>query len=146
MKINQEEEQGYDPMDTDIPRSSLDAPMYRGHFPLGELGLGSYTPSNSKKVSKLNSFRLDKESGKIIKHKIRKLPVIGVAPLSLTMEQEVVENIKYDPLSISSVGLAFTHSSKQKLRSLMQEVEEYKEKIRSLEEDIRFYKEDKTNI
>jgi hypothetical protein len=52
------------------------------------------------------------------------------------MEKDVVENIKYDPLSIASVGMAFTQYSKQNPMSTMYEIEDYKEKLRFLEEEM----------
>jgi hypothetical protein len=44
----------------------LKFPLMGGHFPLGELGLGLFTPSKAHKVSNLNTFRFDKASRKIV--------------------------------------------------------------------------------
>jgi hypothetical protein len=67
----QEESQGLDPMDTNIPRSSSNIPITRGNSPLGELGLGAFTLSKAHKVSNLNSFRFDKDSGKKFQQNLR---------------------------------------------------------------------------
>jgi hypothetical protein len=88
----------------DIPRSSTNIPLIRGHFPLGELGLGFYTPSKARKVANLNSFRFAKKLGKIIVQKIKKLPSNN--------GDMVIENIKNDPLSITSADVAFNHQRK----------------------------------
>jgi hypothetical protein len=59
-------------------------------------------------VANLNSFKFDKDSGKIILQKTKKLPVDGVAPLSTTTKAEVIERIRDDPVSITSVDIALT--------------------------------------
>jgi hypothetical protein len=98
--------------------------------------LGAYTSSKARKVAKLNSFRFNKELGKIIQHKIIKLPIARVAPLSVTIDTTIVENIKDDPLSIALVSVAFIQASEQNLRHMMQEIEEYNERIITLEEEV----------
>jgi hypothetical protein len=60
-------------MDTNILRTSSRTPLIRGHFPLGELGLGVFTPSKAQKVENMNSFRFDKDSGKIFQSKHQKI-------------------------------------------------------------------------
>jgi hypothetical protein len=114
-----EEAQGTDPMDTDIPGTSSDAPLTRGNFPLGELGLGAFTPSKARKVANMNSFRFDKDLGKIVQQSIRRLHVSRVAPLSVTTEKFVVKNIKDDPLAIALAGVAFTQVSEKNLKNMM---------------------------
>jgi hypothetical protein len=91
---------------------------------------------NARKVADLSSFRFDKDLGRIVQQKVKKLPVIGLAPLSVMTETEVVENIRHDPLAIALVGVAFTQASEQNLKNVLQELEEAKERIRTLEEEL----------
>jgi hypothetical protein len=82
----------------------LAKPIIERTLPIRRVGdRRSYTPSKARKVANLNSFRFDKESRKIILQKTKKLLVVGVALLSVMIEEEVIENIRDDPLSISSV-------------------------------------------
>jgi hypothetical protein len=108
----QEDEQGSYPMDTDFLYSFLDAPLTRGNFPLGELGLGVFTPSKSWKVANLKLFRFKKESEKIIQQIIIRLHVSRLAPLSITTLKVVVESITNDLLSITSTDMTFTQALK----------------------------------
>jgi hypothetical protein len=77
---------------------------------------------------------------------VKKLPLNGLAPLSMTTEEEVVENILQDPLAIASAGIAFTQASEQNLKNVLQELEEANERIRMVEKDFRFYKGEQTSI
>jgi hypothetical protein len=43
-KDEEERNNSVDPMEMDVSRSSIDIPLTGGHFPLGELGLGEFTP------------------------------------------------------------------------------------------------------
>lgn len=60
-------------MDMDILRSSRDIPLTGEYFPLEELGMGSYTPSKDQKVTNMNFFIFEKDSGKIILQKKNKV-------------------------------------------------------------------------
>jgi len=60
------------------------------HFPLGELGLGAFTLSKAQTVANLNTFKFNKEFGKILLQKTRKLPVYGKAPFSILIETNVI--------------------------------------------------------
>jgi hypothetical protein len=42
-----------------------------------------------------------------------------MAPLSITMENTIVENITYDPLEIALDRVAFTQASEQNLRNMI---------------------------
>jgi hypothetical protein len=80
-------------------------------------------------VANLNSFRFDKYLGNIIQKSIRILPISRVSPLSITIDNSMVQNIMKDPLAITLTGVDFTQASKQNLKNMMQEIKEYKERI-----------------
>jgi hypothetical protein len=52
--------------------------MTKGHFPLGELGLGAFTPFESDKVVILNLFGFNKERGEIVKQSHKKIKLQGI--------------------------------------------------------------------
>jgi hypothetical protein len=57
-------------IDTIPSNTSIKTPkttLTRGHFPLGEIGLGELTLSKSYRVASIDSFILDKSKGKIVK-------------------------------------------------------------------------------
>jgi hypothetical protein len=97
-------------------------------------------------MENLNSFRFNKDSGKILFQKTMKLPVSREYPLSKTTKVEVIKNIIDDPLSISSANVAFTQASEENLRNMACDIEEKDERIRSLEEEVHCYKSDHENI
>jgi hypothetical protein len=51
-----------------------------------------------------------------------------------------------DPIALASTGVAFSQAAEHNVRSMTQEIEEYKARIRDFEEEVRHYKVDRTNI
>jgi hypothetical protein len=68
--------------------------------------------------------------------------VSRVAPLSMTTEVEVIENISDDTLSSASISVSFTQVLEKNLREIMHEIKENNKRIRSLEEKVQCYKSD----
>jgi hypothetical protein len=69
-----------------------------------------------------------------------------VAPLSITIEKVVVENITDDPLEIASVGVAFTQASEKNLKNMMQGNRGVQGKNKDLGGRGAIYKEDRTSV
>jgi hypothetical protein len=57
-----------------------------------------------------------------------------------------MENIRDDPLSITSVGITFTLASEQNIKYLVHKNEEKDEKIKEMEEEVRHSKSDRESI
>jgi hypothetical protein len=126
-----------DPMDMDISRSSTNISLIEGHFSLGELGLGDYTPSKSRNVANLNYLWFDKDSNKVILQKTKKLLVSEANPLLVKTKVEVIKNSNGEPFLIDSSNLSFMKESKKNMKNIAHEIEEKDEMIRSLEEEIQ---------
>jgi hypothetical protein len=92
-------------MDNENTKASSNIPLTGVHFPLGVLGLGGFTPSKAKKVASLNSFRFDKDSGKIIQHSTKRLFISIISPLSVIIEKTVVEDITKKTLATYLIGV-----------------------------------------
>jgi hypothetical protein len=56
----------------------------------------------------MKKFKYDKVTGRIVQEKIRKVSVMGGNPISVLTQTLVTENVSEDPISIASVGTAFT--------------------------------------
>jgi hypothetical protein len=77
------------PMDTYILRSSAEAPLTSGNFPLDEIRLGLFTPSKAHKVENPKTFRFEKTYEKIVQQQTKKLSFIEKYPLSIFTETTV---------------------------------------------------------
>jgi hypothetical protein len=80
-------------MDTIPSENSINTPrttLIRGHFPLGYLGLGEFTPSKSNGVARLDVFIFNKARGEIVYQSQKKLRLLGVLTLTMTTKTPIV--------------------------------------------------------
>jgi len=76
-----------------------------------------------------SSPREGKEVYKIIQQSMKVIPIYVIYPLSITIDTIVVEEIRDNPLVITSKSVAFTEASKQNLKNMVQEIEDYKKTL-----------------
>jgi siroheme synthase (precorrin-2 oxidase/ferrochelatase) len=72
--------------------------------------------------------------------------VTGKAPLSVTTETTIVENVRKDIISIYSIRITFTLALEKNIKDLVHNNEEKDERIRELEEDVMHNKREREII
>jgi hypothetical protein len=72
--------------------------------------------------------------------------VFEKTPLSMKTKEEVIKDVRDDPLSIASIGVSFMQMSKKNMKNLVHEIEEKEKRIRELEEEVQHIKSDQDNL
>jgi hypothetical protein len=133
-------------METRPSKSNYGTTLTKFHFPLGKMGLGSFTPSKSDRVASFNCRIFDKAIGRIVKQSLKKIPIPSDPTLDVTIDTPLVMNIKEYLVALASTRVVFTQASKQDIRYMAKEIEEYKVKVRIIKKEVRYYKRDRAII
>jgi len=97
-------------MDIGPTKSTSGITLTRCHFPLGEIVLGEFTPSEFDKVTSLDSFIFDKDKRRIVKQYHKKLAILEAQEFSITIETPLFMEIRKDPLALALARVAFSHA------------------------------------